>query len=195
MVTDRNALDRRFKYDVYGNEYQGKLQTSPAWSGVLRSLIPYGFTGKRFEPELGLFSFAFRDYNPRIMRWLTGDPVKDGSNWYQYCGGAPVNFADPSGLELVIAGGEKKYMFGLITTPADTQTIAKVGLQLMELDPTIRVNLETGEVTQDTTPETINIPGVGVVTSTPSYKGHEEGHELLKAIIEDNNKVTVQLLI
>ena len=32
------------------------------------------------------------------MRWLTEDPVKDGGNWYIYCGGDPVNYIDPLGL-------------------------------------------------------------------------------------------------
>ena len=29
---------------------------------------------------------------------MTEDPIKDGLNWYSYCGGNPVSFVDPSGL-------------------------------------------------------------------------------------------------
>jgi glycogen synthase len=29
---------------------------------------------------------------------MTEDPVKDGMNWYQYCGSDPVNWVDPLGL-------------------------------------------------------------------------------------------------
>ena len=30
---------------------------------------------------------------------MTEDPIRDGLNWYSYCGGNPVNAWDPSGLE------------------------------------------------------------------------------------------------
>ena len=51
---------------------------------------PYGFTGQRFEPELRMYSFAYRTYNPMSMRWMTVDPVRDGTNWYLYVSGDPV---------------------------------------------------------------------------------------------------------
>src|SRR5690554_6216792 len=59
---------------------------------------PYGFTGQRFEPELRTYSFAYRTYNPMSMRWMTPDPIRDGTNWYQYVSGDPVNLWDPLGL-------------------------------------------------------------------------------------------------
>ena len=31
------------------------------------------------------------------MRWMTVDPVRDGTNWYQYCLSDPVNLWDPDG--------------------------------------------------------------------------------------------------
>src|SRR5690554_7250042 len=68
---------------------------------------PYGFTGQRFEPELRTYSFAYRTYNPMSMRWMTVDPVRDGTNWYLYVSGDPVNLWDPLGLKEVIV--EKQY--------------------------------------------------------------------------------------
>src|SRR5690554_1214590 len=59
---------------------------------------PYGFTGQRFEPELRIYSFAYRIYNPMSMKWITVDPVRDRTNWYQYCLSDPVNLWDPLGL-------------------------------------------------------------------------------------------------
>jgi len=32
------------------------------------------------------------------MRWMTVDPVRDGTNWYLYVSGDPVNLWDPLGL-------------------------------------------------------------------------------------------------
>jgi RHS repeat-associated protein len=42
-----------------------------------------------------------RYYDPRTGHWLSRDPIglEDGVNVYQYCGGNPVMFADPSGLQ------------------------------------------------------------------------------------------------
>ena len=39
-----------------------------------------------------------RYYDPSIGRFTTEDPVKDGDNWYAYCGNNPVNYIDPWGL-------------------------------------------------------------------------------------------------
>jgi RHS repeat-associated protein len=95
MLTGHNGqVVERYEYDVYGVAYNGKFDHGLAGMGG----NPYGFTGKRYEPETGIYSFAFRDYNPRSIRWMTEDPVKDGMNWYEYCGSDPVNWVDLLGL-------------------------------------------------------------------------------------------------
>jgi len=95
LLTGHNGqVVERYEYDAYGAAYNGKFDRGLAGMGG----NPYGFTGKRYETEIGIYSFAFRDYNPRTMRWLTPDPVMDGLNWYLYCGGDPVNWIDPLGL-------------------------------------------------------------------------------------------------
>jgi RHS repeat-associated protein len=95
MLTGHNGqVVERYEYDVYGVAYNGKFDHGLAGIGG----NPYGFTGKRYEPVMGIYSFAFRDYNPQNMRWMTPDPIKDGLNWYQYCGSDPVNWVDLLGL-------------------------------------------------------------------------------------------------
>jgi RHS repeat-associated protein len=84
-------VTEKYKYDAYGNPYAGRFLHMPKHN-------PYGFTGQRFEPETRVYAFAFRDYNPVSMRWMTEDPIRDRLNWYQYCGSDPVNFVDPTGL-------------------------------------------------------------------------------------------------
>jgi RHS repeat-associated protein len=91
-LTDRNKnVTEEYSYDAWGKAYEGEFANG---SGNL-----YGFTGQRFEPELGVYGFAFREYSPKAMRWMTEDPIKDGTNWYQYCNEDPVNRTDPLGLE------------------------------------------------------------------------------------------------
>lgn len=95
MMTGEHAEPvQRYEYDAFGNPYQGHFLHNP------NNNNPYGYTGQRYEPELGIYSFAYRDYNPHSMRWMTVDPIMDGLNWYQYVGSNPVNFVDPLGLAL-----------------------------------------------------------------------------------------------
>ena len=66
MLTGHNGqVVERYEYDAYGVAYNGKFDHGLAGMGS----NPYGFTGKRYDLETGLYSFAFRDYNPRSMRW------------------------------------------------------------------------------------------------------------------------------
>ena len=39
-----------------------------------------------------------RWYSPDLGRFVSEDPIQDGSNWYMASGNDPVNYADPSGL-------------------------------------------------------------------------------------------------
>jgi RHS repeat-associated protein len=106
MMTDKyGQIAEKYQYDVWGKAYDGRFKDGlPGW-GNGRNDNVYGFTGQRYQPELGVYSFAYRDYSPRTMRWLTEDPVKDGLNWYRYCGGDPINFTDSYGLETWLIHG------------------------------------------------------------------------------------------
>ena len=63
-------------------------------------------TGRQSNTCLPKINFGFyltqaylrnRYYDPSIGRFTTEDPVKDGDNWYAYCGNNPVNRIDPNG--------------------------------------------------------------------------------------------------
>jgi RHS repeat-associated protein len=109
MLTDKyGQVAERYQYDVWGKAYDGRFKDGfPGWSG--RNDNVYGFTGQRYQPELGVYSFAYRDYSSRTMRWLTEDPVKDGLNWYRYCYSNPIKYRDPNGesaVEAIQQGGK-----------------------------------------------------------------------------------------
>jgi RHS repeat-associated protein len=86
-----------YEYDVYG-------QPAAADPGHPN---PFAFTGRRFDPETGLYYYRARYYNPTIGRFLQTDPIgyADGLNWYAYCGNNPIAFKDPTGLFQLIFGG------------------------------------------------------------------------------------------
>ena len=54
-----------------------------------------------YEGSVSVKGFTGKGYNPGGGVWLSGDPIKDGSDWWAYCGNDPVNYVDPLGLEWV----------------------------------------------------------------------------------------------
>jgi RHS repeat-associated protein len=57
------------------------------------------FTGKDMDFDTGLYYYNARWYDPGLGRFITEDPIRDGSNWYVYVNNNPLRFVDPSGLE------------------------------------------------------------------------------------------------
>lgn len=76
---------------------------TPSMSGIM-SNQPYGFTGREFDSETGNHHYRARTYNSDIGRFLSRDPVSYAAGdvvLWNYVGGNPVNWRDPSGLASV----------------------------------------------------------------------------------------------
>lgn len=77
------------KYDPYGKPASGNLGR-------------FGYTGQAWLPELGMWYYKARIYNPEnnVARFMQSDPIGygGGMNMYAYVGGDPVNASDPMGL-------------------------------------------------------------------------------------------------
>lgn len=87
-----------YDYDAFGNET----------TAANDYYNPMRYCGEYFDEETGLIYLRARYYDPSIGRFVSEDPIKDGTNWYVYCGNNPIAFVDPLGLkeegELVAVG-------------------------------------------------------------------------------------------
>ena len=65
---------------------------------------PYLFTGRRYDPESGLYYYRQRHYDPTAGRFVQRDPMGmwhdeiNVGNAHNYVGCNPVNLVDPFGL-------------------------------------------------------------------------------------------------
>jgi RHS repeat-associated protein len=85
-----------------------------AWSPLPLAAVPspvsaswprrgYGnkaFSGREWDPEIGLYYYRARYYDPKIGRFISEDPIgfAGGVNLYSYVDNNPVLAGDPSGL-------------------------------------------------------------------------------------------------
>ena len=110
-ISDEYGIpEERYQFDAFGNT---QTETEPA---------PFGYSGEYRDAESGLIYLRNRYYDPETGRFITEDPVKDGTNWYVYAANNPIMFVDPWGLEdIVVAGGayhqgEGEYQYTFVDT-------------------------------------------------------------------------------
>ncbi len=89
-----NTIETITTYEPFG-----KLLAQTGTSGTT-----YGYTGEAHDATTGLVYLRARYYNPSLQAFMGKDPWR-GSRWkpttingFNYVGGNPVNFVDPSGL-------------------------------------------------------------------------------------------------
>ena len=70
-------------------------------SSELRENSYGGAFGYQSDGDSGLMLLGHRYYDASTGRFLSRDPVGDGSNWYVYCGNNPILNADPTGKILI----------------------------------------------------------------------------------------------
>ena len=79
-----------YTYDAFGNQLsENENDTNP-----------FRYCGEYFDSETNNIYLRNRYYDTSTGRFITEDPIKDGLNWYVYCGNNPVNSVDPNGLDV-----------------------------------------------------------------------------------------------
>jgi len=88
------AVQATRTYDAFG----GVQASTGSWQGPFGTA---GAFGDQTEPS-GLHLLGHRYYDASSGRFLTRDPIGDGSNWYAYCESDPVAFGDPNGYRRMV---------------------------------------------------------------------------------------------
>jgi RHS repeat-associated protein len=83
-----------------------KFAFSPFGETGSISASGFGYTGQRYDAEIGLYNYKARYYAPAIGRFLQPDPIgtAGGMNLYSYVGNDAVNLTDALGLEAGLGG-------------------------------------------------------------------------------------------
>jgi RHS repeat-associated protein len=93
LITDKDGnIVNRYTYDPFG-EFEERDE---------RIENIYGFNGKQYDHESGLYYFFNRHYDPNSGRFVQEDPLQISaieSNLYVYVGSNPLNRVDSLGLE------------------------------------------------------------------------------------------------
>ena len=79
-------------YDSFGNVLS---ESNPSQGDRFK------FTGREFSPELGIYYYRARWYDPATGRFISQDPIGFSAgdpNLYRYVGNAPGDATDPEGL-------------------------------------------------------------------------------------------------
>ena len=90
---------KTYKYDAFGGLEEDGNEWLWRVLGVYEAdTNPFRYCAEYYDEETEFIYLRARYYSPEIQRFISEDPIKDGINWYAYCGNNPVMFVDLYGL-------------------------------------------------------------------------------------------------
>ena len=103
MIVGKSGTSQYYVYDGHRNVtgYAGENYSYDAFGNLQtdnENINPFLYCGEYQDLSSGLIYLRNRYYDPSIGRFISEDPIKDGSNWYIYCNNNPINFIDALGL-------------------------------------------------------------------------------------------------
>jgi RHS repeat-associated protein len=108
------VVAQRLDYDEFGNV---AADSAPGFQ-------PFGYAGGLYDADTGLVRFGARDYDPAVGRWASKDPIgfrAQGTNFYAYGLGDPINTVDRRGLDVCRASSNEGYHHEWIQIGSDTK--------------------------------------------------------------------------
>jgi RHS repeat-associated protein len=120
-----NMVDCVLRFVTYGgagNVYVSNVVFYAEDGGASGDANPYRYAGEYFDRETGTYYLRARYYDPAIGRFTSEDPIRDGVNWYTYCGGNPIRFIDPSGLKDIAVRSTIEGLGGTVNWNSRTDT-------------------------------------------------------------------------
>ncbi|MCB2130762.1 MAG: hypothetical protein KDE03_17280, partial [Rhodobacteraceae bacterium] len=146
---------------VAGYEYDGYGQITQTVGSLSQ---PYGYTGREYDAESGLYHYRARAYDPAAGVFVQSDPIGFLSGSLALDSSMqndPFNLKDPSGLVVV-----RSYMDNTISEQANTTSgYTSVGVAAISLAGEINAALSA------TLPFALKKDGNGMTTTTPRPPG------------------------
>ena len=105
-------IAKNYIYDAFGNEQYTMADSNP-----------FRYCGEYADREMGLLYLRNRYYNPSTGRFITEDPIRDGTNWYAYANSNPVMYIDPWGLDAIVITNSNSVGIEGVATAGHTSVI------------------------------------------------------------------------
>ncbi len=113
IVNTSGTVLERFMYDAFGartvlDSNFVSTTDSQSWN--------VGYQGLMRDPTTGLWYNRARWYSDSMMRFINVDPAQaNGLNWYTSRADNPINFRDPTGLEILSDSAKKQLQQAILT--------------------------------------------------------------------------------
>ena len=103
-----------YDYDPFGKLEDDENEWLKILFGVyVEDNNPFRYCAEYYDSETEFIYLRARYYSPDLQRFISEDPIRDGNNWYAYCGNNPIMIVDPQGCEAEFPRWEDMRVYSL----------------------------------------------------------------------------------